>query len=165
MKRIFAILMAVMLLTTFCACGAENKGASVETQTATEAPVEVDLQDRYEEIVQKMPEMILLDETMMMNFCGISAADCTESYVATCADGLRTDEIWLIEAANADALASLKELAETRLRIKGEESASYSPEQYAVVQKAELITSGLYLILVVSPDVDTLAPMAAAGIQ
>ena len=93
---------------------------------------------------------------MMLNFCGIHAEDCAQAVVATCVDGLRTDELWLIEAADEAALENLKTLAETRLKQKGEESISYSPEQYAVVEKAQVIANGLYLAVIVSPDVDAL---------
>lgn len=157
MKRWIAFLLAALMLLTVTGCGSsDNK----ETQPAEEAPKTVDLQALYDTLLAQMPEMILLDEDMMLNFCGIAPEDCKVARVSTCADGLRTDELWVIEAADADALARLTEMAETRLRMKGEESITYSPEQYAVVQKAELITEGLMLILIVSPDVETMTQTA-----
>ena len=67
------------------------------------------------------------------------------------------------DAATADKVAAL---AQSRLQAKAEESASYSPEQYAVVQKAQLLRSGNYLALIVSPQVETLSQLfkSAAGI-
>ena len=49
--------------------------------------------------------------------------------------------------------------------MKGEESITYSPEQYEVVQKAQVLTNGLYMALIVSPDVEALAEIfrASAG--
>ena len=133
--------------------------------TVPEAPaLPADLQALYDTMAAQMPEMIVLDETMMLNFCGIAAEDCAQAVVATCANGLRTDELWLIQAVDEEALDRLQTLAETRLRIKGEESISYSPEQYAVVEKAQLYTSGLYLALIVSPDVDALAEICTGVI-
>lgn len=155
MRKIGSILLAVAMLLSLCACGGQETPATTAAPTADPAPV--DLQSLYDTVVLQMPEMIVLDETMMMNFLGITAEDCANAVVATCADGLRTDEIWLIEAADEAALERLKTLAETRLKLKGEESITYSPEQYAVVQKAEIIINGLYLALVVSPDVETLS--------
>lgn len=157
MKKICLLLMIAVLLLSAAACG----GAAPEEKeapAATVAPAEpVDMQALYDTMVSQMPEMIVLDETMMLNFCGITAGDCTQAVVATCADGLRTDELWLIEAADEAALENLKTLAETRLKQKGEESISYSPEQYAVVEKAQVIANGLYFAVIVSPDVDALA--------
>lgn len=182
MKRILLLLLAAALLLTATACAGEEKTETepqpqeteaVQATQATEAagaaetvvtePSEttvdngVDLQALYEMLAADMPEMILLDETMMLNFYGIEPGDYVQAAVATCADGLRTDELWLIQAVDEDALARLKDLAQTRLRMKGEESITYSPEQYAVVEKAQILTDGLYLAVIVSPDVDALA--------
>lgn len=157
MRKFVCFLLAALMLLSLCGCGGNAAPAATETPTEAEAPVQVDLQALYETVAQKMPEMILLDEAMMLNFCGIAKEDCAAAVVATCADGLKTDEIWLIEAVDEAALERLQAMAETRLRMKGEESITYSPEQYAVVQKAQTITKGLYLAVVVSPDVEELS--------
>ena len=141
MKKIVALLLAVLMLS-LTACG----GSKEEVKN-------IDLQGVYEEMAALMPEMLPMDETMMLNFCGIEADMCKQAVVSVCFDGLRADEVWLIEAKDAKALESLKGLAESRLERKGEESITYSPEQYQVVQKAEVITLGNYLVMIVSPNV------------
>ena len=146
MKRIVAILLAALVL---CMAGCGGKDDS--------AVVNVDVQAVYDSMVTTMPEMLVMDESMMLNFCGIQAADCKQAVVAVCSDGLRADEVWLIEANDAKTLETLKGLAESRLERKGEESITYSPEQYEIVQKAQVITAGNFLAVIVSPDVDTLA--------
>lgn len=143
MKRYIAFLLAALML---CLAGCGNKAASVE----------MDVESVYEEMEGTLPEMVIMDEKTMLNFCGIEAEMCNQVVVAVCADGLRADEIWLIEAADEDALETLQDLADGRLLRKGEESVTYSPEQYAVVQEAEVITAGNYLAVIVSPDVDDL---------
>ena len=157
MKRMIAMILAACTLLCLSGCGSD---AAVETEApaatqAVKAPA--DMAKIYEEMAQQMPEMILMDEDTMLNFCGIRAEDCVQVVAAICADGLITDEVWLIEARDAEALENLKKLAETRLQMKGEESITYSPEQYAVVQEAKILTDGMYMALIVSPDVDTLA--------
>lgn len=94
---------------------------------------------------------------MQLNYCGIDAADCLQSVVAICADSLRADEFWLIEAADSAALERIQNLGQTRLKAKAEEAQDYSPEQYAVIQEAQQITIGNYYVLLVSPKVDALA--------
>ena len=69
----------------------------------------------------------------------------------------QTKPIGNVSNEDAAALKELQSLAEGRLTRKGEESITYSPEQYAVVEKAEVITAGNYLAVLVSPDVDALA--------
>ena len=146
MKRYIALLLALLLLC-LCGCGKENAPADIS----------IDVQSVYDSMVDTLPEMLPMDETMMLNFCGIKAEQCKQAVVAVCSDGLRADEIWLIEAKDAAALEELKSLADGRLTRKGEESITYSPEQYEVVQKAEVITAGNYLAVIVSPDVEKLA--------
>ena len=94
MKRIVALLLAVLMLS-LTACG----GSKEEVKN-------IDLQGVYEEMAALMPEMLPMDETMMLNFCGIEADMCKQAVVSVCFDGLRADEVWLIEAKDAKALES-----------------------------------------------------------
>ena len=89
MKRYIAFLLAVLML---CLAGCGNKAASVE----------MDVESVYEEMEGTLPEMVIMDEKTMLNFCGIEAEMCNQVVVAVCADGLRADEIWLIEAADEE---------------------------------------------------------------
>lgn len=166
MKKIALILSLILMVAIFAGCSGESTPA--ETTAPAAEPVVLNMQQLYDTLTagENMPEMLPLDVDMQLNFCGIDSADCLQSVVAICADSLRTDELWLIEAASEEALARIEAMAQTRLTAKAEESQSYSPEQYAIVQKAEIIKTGNYFILVVSPDVDTLAGMVrtAAGI-
>ena len=143
MKKITAIVLCAALLLSLAACGGEP------------AKAPVDLNALYESYAQYMPEMFSLDEDTMMNFLGISAEDCTQVVAAICADGLRADEVWLIEAKDTAALEKLTNLANTRLAAKMDETISYNPEQYLVCEQGVVLTEGLYLAFLVSPDVDT----------
>ena len=163
MKKIGILLAVLLMMISMTACG----GSGSSAETTVPASVELNMQALCEEVIamENVPEMLPLDQDMQLNFCGIDAADCRQAVVMICADSLRTDEIWMIEAVDEDALARIRALAENRLTAKAEESITYSPEQYAVVQKAEIITVENYFMLLVSPDVDALAAFvrSAAG--
>lgn len=144
MKKILSVILLAALLLSLAACGKDEPAQSV------------DLAALYESYGEYMPDMFVPDEDTLMNFLGIDVADCKQYVVVICADGMRTDEVWLIEAVDDAALERLKTLAETRLVAKADETISYAPDQYLVVEKAELLTNGKYLALLVSPDVEAM---------
>ena len=142
MKKLIILVLTFAMVLGITACG----GAEAKS---------VDLQQIYSTYESTLPAMMVLDEGTMMNFLGISAEDCTQVVAAICADGLRADEVWLIEAKDTAALEKLTNLANTRLAAKMDETISYNPEQYLVCEQGVVLTEGLYLAFLVSPDVDT----------
>lgn len=154
MKKVISLMLAMALLLSLAACGAKK-----------ETPVSLDIDALFESYTQYMPDMFYPDEATMLNFLGINVEDCAKYKVAICAEGMRSDEIWLIEAKDEAALENLCQLAETRIQSKLEETVSYAPDQYVVVEKAQLLTNGLYLALFISPDVDAMKAGFEAAFQ
>lgn len=172
MKKFVSILLVVMTLLTLVACEKDENpattGATVTTAPATKEPQNLTLSDVYATMVNgvQMPEMLEIDSDMLLDLYGIKAEHYKQAQVYMCSNSLQADEIWLIEATDSAALATLKGLAEARLQQKDDESVTYSPEQNAIVKKAHLATYGNYLVMIVSPEVETLtaAFKTAAGI-
>lgn len=144
MKKAISLILALSLVLTLAACGGKEEAVSVDVNAL------------YESYSQYMPEMFYPDEATLLSFLGIKAEDCTQYKVAICAEGLRADEVWLIEAKDEAALETLTQLAQNRIVSKLDETVSYAPDQYLIVEKAQVLTNGLYLALLISPDVDTL---------
>lgn len=155
MKKFTAFVLVLTLVLSLAACGGSGEAAAKK----------VDLAAVYAGYAAFMPDMFQPDNDTMLNFLGIEAADCTQAVVYICADGMRTDEVWLLEAKDAETLEKLKGLAEVRLQAKADETESYAPDQYAVVQKAQLLTNGNYLALLVSPEVDAMKAGFEAAFQ
>ena len=157
MKRILTLSLALLLVFGLAACSGEEKPDD------TVKPVEMAVADIYTQLGEKvvLPEMLTVNENMILDFCGIEESDRKSAVVAICADSLKTDEIWVIEAVDEAAAERIVALAKSRLKKKGEESITYSPEQYAVVEKAQLLQNGNHVILLVSPDVDAMATALA----
>ena len=144
MKKMICAIVAVCLVLTLAACGNSKQAVSVDTAAL------------YESFQQYLPEMFYPDEATLLNFLGIRAEDCVQYKVAICAEGLRADEVWLIEAKDDAAMQTLTNLAQARIQSKLDETESYAPDQYLIVQKAQVLTNGRYLALIISPDVDTM---------
>lgn len=151
MKKLIATILALTLALSLVGCG--------KTETA-----QVDLGAVYESLGEYLPEMYSPDGDTLLNFMGIDEEDCQQLYVSICAEGMDADEVWLIQAKDATALDTLKELAQTRIQAKLDETETYLPDQYVVVQKAELVVKDLYLALLISPQVDTMKETVLAAL-
>lgn len=154
MKKVISLILAFALILSLAACGGKQEEA-----------VSLDLDALFESYSQYLPDMFYPDEATMLNFLGINVEDCIRYKVAICAEGMRSDEVWLIEAKDEAALETLRQLAQTRIESKLEETVSYAPDQYVVVEKAQILTNGLYLALLISPDVDALKAGFEAAFQ
>lgn len=153
MKKMISVLLALAMMLSLAACGGKEEAVSVDVNTL------------YESYGQHMPDMFFPDDDTMMNFLGISLEDCVQYKVAICAEGMRADEVWLMEAKDAASLENLRQLAETRIEAKLDETFSYAPDQYVVVEKAVILTQGNYLALLISPEVDALKAGFEAAFQ
>ena len=140
--KMIALLVAFALLAAGC-------GGSAEKKT-------VDMAAIYGQVEESLPEMYQMDADTMLNYLGISMEDCVQAVTAVASEGVRADEIWLIEAKNAQSLTNIQKLAESRLTAKEEETIQYAPAQYAIVKDAKRLTQGQYFVLVVSPNADTI---------
>lgn len=146
MKRIVCFALAFALLLCLGACG----------DSAQPAEKSLDLGAVYETYTATLPEMLLMEGDMRLNLMGVRAEDCVQVITAIASEGLRADEVWLIEAVDEAALERLEALAESRINAKKEEASFYSPDQYEICENAVIITDGLYMAVLVSPDVDSL---------
>lgn len=150
MKKMVAWLLAMVLL--LAGCGAAEKGGGTGGTKAE--PVQIDVAALYTQLEGVgMPEMLELDENMRLNLYGIRAEDVKQVKVTVASDGLRADEIWLVEAVSEETAQSIKALAEGRIRQKDAESITYSPEQNAVVKKAVVAADGCFVYMICSPEV------------
>jgi len=153
MKKFICMIIALCLLLGMAACGSKEQDVSLDVAAL------------YEDYQQYLPEMFFPDEATLLNFLGIHAEDCVQYKVAICAEGLRADEVWLIEAKDDAALETLTNLANARIQSKLDETETYAPDQYLIVQQAVVLTQGRYLALFISPDVETLKASFEANFQ
>ena len=153
MKKLIALIMLTLLL---CGCGA---------QEAAEPAVQADVNELYASLeAVGLPNMLDMAPDMQLNIYGIRTEDVKQSKVVVCTDGLRADEVWLIEAVSAEAAAKIKTLAENRVKQKDAESITYSPEQNVIVKKSHISVEGNFVIFICSPDVEKLVVAVQAGL-
>ena len=105
---------------------------------------------------ESLPAMLPMEGDMRLNMLGIKEEDCKQVHTYICGEGLRADEVWLIEAVDEAALERIEALAESRKTAKMDETSFYSPDQYAICEDGVIATEGLYLAFIVSPEADAL---------
>lgn len=163
MKKIIVAIIMIIAMLSLVACGGQTPETSDTPETPANAST-VNMQEVYDSFASYLPDMVILEEKAMMNQYGVDAAKCKQVIVANCNDGLKSDEIWLIEAVDATAAAEIAELAQGRIDREKEETQSYNPEQFAIVEKAKIIEDGNNVALIISPDVDTLVDLYNSAI-
>ena len=146
MKKIVYIILALALLLSLCACGEKTEQEALP----------VALGYVYESFSDSLPEMLPMEGDMRLNMLGIAEEDCAQVHTYICGEGLRADEVWLIEAVDSAALERIEALAQSRKTAKMEETSFYSPDQYAVCEDGRIISEGLYLAFIVSPEADSM---------
>lgn len=164
MKKIICLLLAAAMLLALTGCGKAQPETTEapEIMETTKAPA--DMAQLYSSMTDKLPGMLVLDEEMLMNFCGIDAADCAQVVAAIADAGMAVDEVWLVEAVDEAAADKIQELANTRLRMKGEETVTYAPDLYEIVEKGQIIRNGVYVALVVTEEAEALAQLVNEAI-
>ena len=142
---LLTLLLAALLLS---ACGGKGTASA-------------DLQALYDEISDSLalPEMLVLPEKRVQTYYGFDPAACKQLLVAVSDEGLRVDEIWLIEAADGKTAEDLLAAARSRIEQVCAETENYLPDQYAVAKGAEALRIGNSVGLFLSPDAKAMADL------
>ena len=151
-KRILLAVLALML-TLLTACGGQ-KPAETADLTALYARLGEELE---------LPEMIQLADKRLQSATGLDPAACPQLIAAICGEGMRVDEIWLVEAADEDAAQAVQELAQARVTQVCAETENYLPDQYAVASQARIVCIGRYVALFISPDASAMEDLFRAA--
>lgn len=142
LSLVFALCCTLFL----CGCAEKNEDVSIDVNAAYELLLAAD----------NMPEMIVVPADKAELLLGVSAEDCVQAVTAICQVSIQADEIWLVEAKDADAAGRVAELAQNRIDQKSAELENYLPEQFKVVQDARLIRNGNIVVLIISPQAEQL---------
>jgi len=174
MKKILAVMLCALLLwgcsaqtpatTTTLPAETQEQTPSESTPETTEAAPTLKVTDLFAQLETiGLPNMLDMDPQMQLDIYGIRAEAVKQAKVVICSDGLRADEIWLIEAVSAAEAEEIKSLAEGRLKQKDAESITYSPEQNVIVKKSYIAMEGNFVIFLCSPDVEAMTATVNAA--
>lgn len=143
MRKIIILLMLSLLLT---GCGRNNEGVEVVEEKS--------FLEIYEEISKTvdLPLMITLNDDYISNYYGLDTELLDEYLFTNAEEIIYADTIILLKAKDESSVSELQELLETIIMQKKLELENYLPEQFKIVEKSKVETSGTYLYLVISEE-------------
>ncbi len=143
MKKLLALLLAVMALMSLCACGAKEEApAELDVAALAQALYEADI---YDDILSEIPVQAA------PVFYGYE-----ESQVLACAlyqsTAAAAEEVFVAECADAAAAATVKAGAEARIQSQIASYENYVPAEVPKLEAAILEVAGNYVVFSVSAD-------------
>jgi len=142
MKKTVALLLAVVLCCSLAACG------------GTSAAKELDLTAFYEnEIAAKyeLPGMMAVEgEYIDAFYPGLSALELKQQVLYMPMMNVHATEFLLVEAQNEEDAQKVEEIFAQRLSDLDATWSMYLPEQYALVETAQVLRTGNFVTLIVS---------------
>ena len=176
MKRVFALMMALMALTmmlTLTACGGDEPEettdpAQTETvEPGTEESTEVTEPAAGADLAGLMAQMISdagiadyieVPAENLSNVYGIDAAQVVNAAAFNAmTGGAFPEEVVMIQAVDEAAAADMAAKLEGRLTSIADQAASYDPASLELAENCDVITSGVYVGLFFSNHYDAMA--------
>ena len=142
MKKLTAMLLAVVMLAALCACGGGSGAKEVDLDALA---AELTGSDAFSDILNPPADGVA---ARLYNI----EDGATKQVILYVGTGATAEEIFLAEASDASAAAALKTACEERVSDQKTMFANYAPGEVAKLDDAVLVTSGNYVILVVAAD-------------
>ena len=178
MKRVFALMMALMALTmmlTLTACGGDEpeepadttQTETVEPSTEGEQPTDVEEVGEGADLAGLMSQMIAdagiadyieVPAENLTNVYGIDAAQVVSAAAFNAmTGGAFPEEVVMVQAVDEAAAADIAAKLEGRLTSIADQAASYDPASLELAENCDVITSGVYVGLFFSNHYDAMS--------
>lgn len=150
-------LLAALLLLAGCGKKQSNQNSN-DSSDPDPAPVELNVQEAMAALLEKAPinDSLTLSEADMLDFYGIPAEDMEDFAAVTSSIGLTAEEIVLVKAADEVAAQEIEAHLKDRLEARKSEFKDYQPDQYDILTKCKVERNGLYVAMILSPQVEEL---------
>ena len=145
MKKLSALLLALLLVVGLAACSGSNSGTEGKSADLTK------VMDDMKAVLENKEMMDLGKDNLLQNY-GIDPESVKQFAVYIDSTGLKGDEIILLEAKDEEAAKTVKEMIDARYQQKEITMKSYQPEEYAMLKECKVQQNGNYISLIVSPQ-------------
>ena len=146
MKKIFALLLALLCFGCFFACTDDN--GNVETTYEN-----VNISEIKDKMIEDLniEGAIDMGDAILLSY-GIEEKDIKETASFITMDGVFTSEAIIIKAVDGEAAQRIAEKLEVRHGALLEQSKNYDADNYALAQECEVKTYGHIVTLFFAPE-------------
>ena len=145
MKKLSALLLALLLVVGLAACSGSNSGTEGKSADLTK------VMDDMKAVLENKEMMDLGKDNLLQNY-GIDPESVKQFAVYIDSTGLKGDEIILLEAKDEEAAKTVKQMIDARYQQKENTMKSYQPEEYAMLKECKVQQNGNYISMIVSPQ-------------
>lgn len=143
------------------------KTDSVQAEPIIEEEVTKSITDIYEEIQNSVAlySPMEFDDEFLMNYYGIDAGLLEEYVFSMSEDATSAETIVVMKVKSLEDMDNLSSLMQVVVDEKRNEMENYLPEQFAIVDKAEVEVKDNYIWLVISENEDTIEKIIEDGLK
>lgn len=159
MKKITALVMAILMMLSLCACGGKDgdkevkvKKGDITAKMLVEATLQQTSFDKADLIYSMEDENF---SARFEYFYGIDVSLVSDAAIA-CSSSSKADEISILKTAKGTDINELTAALENRCAIQKSSYELYSPECVDMLNNALIFTNGDYAVLIVSDKNDEL---------
>lgn len=147
MKKFIAVLVVFLTIFSLTACGGGEENVPKQQ---TEPGVE-EIFNKISTSVNLPEDILELSVTDLEDYYGITSDMFTEFKAIQNASGWQ-DEIVIFKATSQENASAIAALLEDRIEYSKGQMRDYSPEQYQILTKSNVIVKGLFVSMFVSTD-------------
>ena len=123
---------------------------------AAETPRAETALDRIYTRIGELDSDVLMMELKgdQLSYLGLQPEDFRDGRFYVCSNGLKADEIWLVETENESAAQAMLSRARERIELRAATFDQYLPEESALARKGIAVTSGRWVGLFISENAE-----------
>ena len=123
---------------------------------AAETPRAETVLDRIYARIGELDSDVLMMELKgdQLSYLGLQPEDFKDGRFYVCSNGLKADEIWLVEAENDTAAQAMLSRARARIELRAATFDKYLPEESALARKGVAAAEGRWVGLFISEDAE-----------
>lgn len=148
MKRITALLLAVLCMLSVCACNNGSKAADVSAKDLIAATMNSAKPESADTLCGSDDQSF---KNRFYYYYGIET-DAVRDYAIAYSSAAKSDEISVLVAAKGTDMKTLTDALEGRREMQRQTFELYSPESVEMLKNAVIFTQGDYAVMIVAKD-------------